>query len=126
VDFRAFLAISLGAIAGANARYLIGLWAVERFGPALPIGTFAINVSGSFLVGLFLALLTERIPADPLWRLLLTVGFCGSYTTFSTYTFEAIALARDGQIGAAIAYLTASVVVGVVATLGGVYVARLI
>lgn len=120
----AYLWISLGAVLGANARYLVAVWAVERLGTAFPYGTLLINVSGSFLLGLFLGVLSERTVADPAWRLLLAVGFCASYTTFSTYTFEAIELARGGDWAAAAGYLVGSVLLGLVAVVAGMALAR--
>jgi CrcB protein len=118
--------ISLGAVVGANARYLVGIWVAERFGAAFPYGTLMINVGGSLLLGLFLGLLTERATADPAWRLSLAVGFCGSYTTFSTYSFETIALLRQGALAAAATYAIASVALSLLATAAGLAAARLV
>src|SRR5579885_2904221 len=111
--------VSLGAIAGANARYLVGLWAADRLGAAFPYGTLIVNVTDAFLVGLFLTFLTDRLIAEPAWRLVLVTGFCGGYTTFSTYTFEALTLVRQGTYGAAALYVLGSVVLGLVAVVGG-------
>jgi CrcB protein len=76
--------IGLGSVAGANARYVLGRWVADRYGAAFPYGTFVINVTGAVVIGFLLTLLTEVLLADPRWRLLLIVGFLGSYTTFST------------------------------------------
>lgn len=92
-----FLAISLGAIAGANARYLISRYSAKILGPVFPYGTLLINISGSFLVGFFLIWTTERALVDPRWRLLVVVGFCGGFTTFSSYAFETMAYFEQGQ-----------------------------
>ncbi len=89
--------ISVGAVLGANLRYWIGDWAAQRFGSSFPYGTLFINLSGSFLLGLIVSLALENIVLDPRARLLLTVGFLGSYTTFSTYTYESVALVSQGQ-----------------------------
>lgn len=92
-----FLAISVAAIVGANLRYLISRLAVKEFGPVFPYGTLIINILGSFIVGFFVIWTTERVLLDPRWRLLVVVGFCGSFTTFSSYAFESMAFFEHGQ-----------------------------
>jgi CrcB protein len=92
-----FLWVGLGGFLGANARYALGLWVVGRFGSGFPLHTLLINVTGSLAIGAVLVLLTERLVVDPAWRLLLVVGFLGGYTTFSSYTFEALVLAEEGR-----------------------------
>lgn len=92
-----FLLISLGAIAGANARYLLSRYAARLLGPVFPYGTLVINVTGSLIVGFFVIWTTERVLADPRWRLLVVVGFCGAFTTFSSYAFETMAFFEQGQ-----------------------------
>lgn len=92
-----FLAISLGAILGANARFLISRYSARILGPVFPYGTLLINVSGSFVVGFFVIWTSERVLVDPRWRLLLVVGFCGSFTTFSSYAFETMTYFEQGQ-----------------------------
>lgn len=92
-----FLVISLGAIAGANARYLLTRYAARLFGPVFPYGTLIINVLGSLIVGFFVMWTTERVLLDPRWRLLVVVGFCGAFTTFSSYAFESMAYFEQGQ-----------------------------
>src|ERR1700716_1942998 len=72
-----FLAISLGAIVGANARYWMGRSALRLLGPVFPYGTLAINVLGSLALGFFMVWTMERVMVDPRWRLLIAVGFCG-------------------------------------------------
>jgi fluoride exporter len=92
-----FLAISVAAIVGANLRYLISRLAARELGSVFPYGTLAINVVGSFIVGFFVIWTTERVLIDPRWRLLVVVGFCGSFTTFSSYAFETMAYFEQGQ-----------------------------
>ena len=92
-----FLAISLGAIIGANARYFTSRYAAKALGPVFPYGTLFINVMGSFIVGLFIVWTTERVLVDPRWRLLVVVGFCGGLTTFSSYAYETMAYFEQGQ-----------------------------
>ena len=92
-----FLLISLGAIVGGNARYLISRLAAKALGPVFPYGTLFINVSGSLIVGFFMVWASERVLIDPRWRLLVVVGFCGAFTTFSSYAFETMAYFEQGQ-----------------------------
>ena len=90
--------ISLGAILGANARYLIGNIVVKAAGSAFPYHTLLINLSGSAALGFFLSWSTSRAAIDPSWRLLCTVGFFGTYTTFSTFAYESVALLQSGDV----------------------------
>jgi fluoride exporter len=92
-----FVMVSLGAIVGANLRYILSRYAAKVLGPVFPYGTLIINISGSFLVGWFMIWTTERVLVDPRWRLLLVVGFCGGFTTFSSYAFESMAYFEQGQ-----------------------------
>jgi CrcB protein len=91
-----FLIISIAAILGANARYLLNRLAAHEIG-AFPYGTLVINVLGSLLAGFFVIWSSERVLLDPRWRLLVVVGFCGSFTTFSGYAIESIGLLNQGQ-----------------------------
>ena len=91
------LVISIGAILGANARWIISRSAARVLGPVFPYGTLMINVSGSFIVGFFVIWATERVLLDPRWRLLVVVGFCGAFTTFSSFAFETMAYFEQGQ-----------------------------
>jgi CrcB protein len=118
------LAISLGGILGANTRYFVTLFLAERFGTAFPYGTLLINVTGSLIIGFFLTLISERLTVDPLWRLFFATGFLGAYTTFSSYTFEAAQLIRDGVYGLALLYLFGSVVAGMVGVFAGILLAE--
>lgn len=91
------LVISIGAIVGANARWILSRYAARFIGPAFPYGTLFINVTGSFIVGFFMAWTTERVLLDPRWRLLIVVGFCGAFTTFSSFAFETMSFFEQGQ-----------------------------
>ena len=91
------LVIGIGGFVGAVARYGIAGWIGQRWGRSFPLGTFVINVSGSFLIGLLMTLMAERFTENPQWRLLLVVGFLGAYTTFSTFEYETGALLKDGE-----------------------------
>ena len=92
-----FVMVSLGAIAGANLRYILSRYAAKLLGPVFPYGTLIINLTGSFIVGWFMIWTTERVLVDPRWRLLVVVGFCGGFTTFSSYAFESMAYLEQGQ-----------------------------
>jgi CrcB protein len=116
--------VGLGGFLGANARYALGVWITSRAGPSFPWATLLVNVSGSFLIGVTLTLLLERFEADPAWRLFFVIGFLGGYTTFSSYTFEALALFRTGQAWQAIWYLFGSNGLGVLACYLGMLLAR--
>ena len=89
--------ISIGAVLGANLRYWVGDWAAQRYGSSFPYGTMLINLTGSFLLGLIISLTLEYFIIDPRLRILLTIGFLGSYTTFSTFAHESVTLISQGQ-----------------------------
>jgi CrcB protein len=116
--------VALGGAAGAACRYAFGVWIVNRVGASFPFHTLVINLSGSLAIGLVLVLLTERWIADPLWRLLVVVGFLGGYTTFSSFTFEALALLEEGDWRLATWYVLGSNGLGLLATWAGMLVAR--
>ena len=94
--------ISLGAVVGANLRFAVNRWAAACLSASLPYGTLIVNVTGSFILGFFLVWTTERVLADPHWRMLIAVGFCGAYTTFSSFSFETLRLFEDGHYSLAI------------------------
>lgn len=118
--------VSIGGIAGVNLRYFLGRWIGERTSPDFPYGTFLINVTGSFVIGLVLTLLTERLALDPRWRLILVVGFLGGYTTFSSFAYEAFALVDRGDWLRATVYVIGTTVLGLLACVLGVLLARAI
>lgn len=91
------LLISIGAVAGANLRYFVAQYVARLIPSSFPFGTLIINITASFLLGFFLIWTTQRVLADPRWRLLIAVGFCGSYSTYSSYAFETFALFEQSQ-----------------------------
>lgn len=119
-----YLIIGIGGFLGAIARYVASAWIGQRWGRSFPLGTFAINVSGSFLIGLLMSLFTERFMVNPQWRLFLTVGFLGAYTTFSTFEYETGSLLRDGEWLLAALNIGLSVVAGFAALKIGEIIAK--
>ena len=120
----AWVYVGVGAFLGANARYWVGGWAAERFGTVFPYGTFIINITGSFAIGLLAAFFAERA-FSPNWRLFLMVGFLGGYTTFSSYSYEAMRLIEDGAYLLAALYLFGSPAVGLAGCFVGAAIGRL-
>jgi CrcB protein len=118
-----FWAIAIGAAAGGVSRYYLGTAIQQRLGATFPWGTLAINVTGSLLLGFIIryALATE---VSIELRALLTTGFCGGYTTFSTFSYETAALLEDGQYERAGAYAVGSVLISLAATFCGFILAR--
>ena len=92
-----YLWIAIGAVVGASARYFLSTYVARHFWAVFPYGTLVINISGSLILGFFLVYSTERVLLDPRWRMLIAIGFCGSYTTFSSYAFESFALMEQSQ-----------------------------
>ena len=124
--FRAPIAISLGAIAGALSRYYLTLWFAQRFGTAFPYGTLFINLTGCLVMGFFVTLSLERVATiPPEVRLMVTTGFLGAYTTFSTYGLETFNLLHDGNFSAFSFYWVGSAILGIISVQLGVILARL-
>lgn len=119
-----FLFIALGAAFGANARYLIGLWAGNRLGTDFPYGTLIVNVSGSFVLGFLLTLGTGRWQLSPEARLLLAVGFLGSFTTFSSYAVESSLLWQSAGFWRSVLNIAGNNLLGLLAVILGAALAR--
>ena len=94
-----YLYVSLGGILGACSRYALAIFVKRQAGADFPYGTLLINVSGSLILGFFLVWSTERTIVDDRIRLMIAVGFCGAYTTFSSYAFESFAFFEQGHWG---------------------------
>jgi CrcB protein len=121
---KTFWAVALGAGVGGVSRYLLASAIQQRAGTAFPWGTFVVNVSGSLLLGFLLryALATPSLSVE--MRALLTTGFCGGYTTFSTYSYETASLVEDGLYSRAGLYGVASVLLALAGTVAGFALAR--
>jgi CrcB protein len=121
-----FLAISVAAIVGANLRYLLSRFAAKELGSNFPYGTLGINIVGSFIVGFFVIWTTERVLIDPRWRLLVVIGFCGSFTTFSSYAFETMAYFEQGQWALMLANILSNNLLCLGGALAGMALARVL
>jgi fluoride exporter len=120
-----YLVIAAGGALGALARYALGGWVHSWAGAALPWGTLAANVLGAILLGLTVRL-AQQVALSPNGRAFLAIGFCGAFTTFSTFSYETVALLRDGEWGRATAYSLGSLVLGLVGVLAGFRLALLL
>lgn len=121
-----YLGISLAAIVGANLRYVLSRLAAAELGSSFPYGTLFINIVGSIIVGFFVIWTSERVLVDPHWRLLIVIGFCGSFTTFSSYAFETMAYFDQGQWGLMLTNILTNNVLCLVGALAGMVLARAI
>ena len=116
--------VAFGSAVGGAARFLVGTLAQGRVGTTFPVGTLLVNVTGSLLVGFLLRYAIAVPTLSPEIRALLTAGFCGGYTTFSTFSYETVVLLEDGDYRRAALYVTASLVLALVGTLAGFDLAR--
>lgn len=107
-----YLAVLVGAGLGGLTRYILGTWIMAKYSGRFPLGTFLINITGSFLIGLAMTLLTERLQPHPNWRLFLVVGILGGYTTFSSFEYETYQAVRGGAGWMALLYVISSVAIG--------------
>jgi len=119
-----YLLILIGGGIGTVTRYAAGSAIMTRFGGKFPLGTLAINVSGCFLIGLLMTILTERFKVDPAWRLFFVIGFLGGYTTFSSFEWETYTTIRDGGLWAGMLNVVASTALGYAAVWLGAMLAR--
>lgn len=115
------LAVAAGGLLGAPARYLLDRAVSRRSGGALPWGTWVVNVTGSLVLGVLTGL-AQQGHLSPVAQAATATGFCGAFTTFSTFTVEAVRLVQDADVGAAARYLGTSVLVGLVAAGVGIAV----
>jgi fluoride exporter len=124
LNIQYILAVAAGGALGAVVRYLVAIASGRAFGTAFPWGTLIINVTGSFLIGLFAALFATRWNLPQAARIFLTVGICGGYTTFSTFSLDAWYLIERGQSWASGVYMIASVVLSLAALIAAMQMVR--
>ena len=118
--------IGLAGFFGAVARYQLDSLVARYHRSDFPWGTLVVNLSGCFLLGLVFTLSSARLDANPDLRAAVTVGFIGTYTTFSTFSLQAVRLTEDGAVGLALGYVGASVVVGLLAAWAGMAAGRVL
>jgi CrcB protein len=121
----AFVAVGLGGALGSMLRYAVALWSVERIGPGFPWHTAAINVVGSFLIGAIAVYTQSSVGLSPYMSAFAIVGVLGGFTTFSTFSYDTVTLLADGVPSVALAYCAGTVVLGILAALAGMALARL-
>lgn len=122
---RALLLVGLGGGAGSIFRYLTSVAVTRYFQGVFPLAIFIVNISGCFMIGLFLGLLERVLLANPDLKLLFVTGFCGGYTTFSTFSAENVNLIQSGHYLTAFLYIAASVLTGMAAVWLGFMLAKL-
>lgn len=116
--------VALGSAIGGAARYLLGGWIQQRIGGDFPVQTLFINISGSFLLGFLQRYGLDTTALSPEVRTMLTIGFCGGYTTFSTFSYETVRMLEDGDWRRAALYTGLSVALTVAAAVAGIAAAR--
>lgn len=116
--------VAVGGAIGSVIRYLVSLWAADKWGAAFPYGTFIVNIAGCYIIGLFMIIATERHMLPPHWRLLVASGFLGGLTTFSSFSYETLKLVQDGAWSAAVANIAGNLCLGLLAAWGGMATAR--
>ena len=121
-----YLMVGIGGFVGAIARYWLGVYIGGKMGSRFPYGTFVINMTGCFLIGFILTVLSQNAHWNPNWRYLLPIGFIGAYTTFSTFEYETLRSMQDGQFLMAFLNVALSVVVGFAAVWAGDVVGKAI
>jgi CrcB protein len=120
-----YLVVLAGAGLGGLTRYVAGAWIMAKYGGRFPLGTFIINITGSFLIGVLMTLFAERLQPHPNWRLFLVVGILGGYTTFSSFEYETYQAVRDGEHWMGMLYVAGSVLLGYLGVwLGAMLTAR--
>jgi fluoride exporter len=123
--FKTLLLVGTGGFLGSISRFLASRMIQEHLPSTFPLGTFLVNVSGCFFIGLIYGLSERETLLNAGWKLFLAVGFCGGFTTFSTFANENLALLRDGDLYHFMLYTLSSVILGIAATFAGVILTRL-
>lgn len=116
--------VALGGAAGSVVRYGTGLAATRLIGPGFPWGTIIVNITGSFVIGVFIEAIARRFDASEPLRLLLVTGFLGGFTTFSSFSLDTMALIERGEAPLALTYVAASILLSLLAVAAGLAVMR--
>lgn len=124
MNLQLIVAVAIGGSIGSVGRYLVGIASGKLLGLAFPWGTLIINVVGSFLIGVFVESFALKWNLSQVWRVFLTVGICGGFTTFSTFSLDAYLMIDRGELSAAMAYVIGSVVLSIVALFAGLQLIR--
>lgn len=120
------LLISLGAVIGANLRYFVNRFSIRYLSADIPFGTFIVNLTGSFILGFFLVWTMERVELDPRWRSFIAIGFCGAYTTFSSFSYETYVLIEQNNYALAALNFVCNNLFCILAVIAGTMLARAI
>lgn len=118
------LLVALGGAIGASCRHLVGMASLKSFGPGYPWGTFIVNIVGSAIIGALVELIARRFDASAELRLFAVTGFLGGFTTFSSFSLDAVNMIERGDMGGAVLYIGSSVVLSVAALFGGLALVR--
>lgn len=118
--FKWIMFVGAGGFLGSVSRFLVSRYVQQAFLSAFPLGTFIVNITGCLLIGILFGIFERSGEVSPEWRMFLVVGFCGGFTTFSSFTLENITLLRDGDYFYFFLYTGLSVILGLAATLGGI------
>ncbi len=116
--------VAIGGAIGSVARYLVGVWGVKLAGPNFPWGTITVNVVGAFFIGLMVEMIARRFDASSEVRVFIVTGILGGFTTWSSFTLDAVVLFERGDLGLAAVYLLASLVVSFAAIFAGLALGR--
>ena len=120
------LLVAAGGAVGSVLRYLVGLWTLRSFGPSFPWGTLTVNITRSFLIGVFAEVIARKFGASAEMRVFLITGILGGYTTFSAFSLDAITLVERGEPVTALIYVASSVVLSALAVFAGLALMRAI
>ena len=121
---RTFILVGVGGLTGSILRYLIATFFARQAASGFPYGTLVVNLVGCFLIGVLFALSEKGELLSPEWRILLTTGFCGGFTTFSAFSYESVQMLQDGQMLTALLYVGTSVIVGLALTYAGMLLVK--
>jgi len=117
--------IGIGSFFGGSSRYVLSQLVQSKFLSTYPFGTFTVNILGCLIIGIVFGL-TDRFNLSPEWRLFLATGFCGGFTTFSSFSFETMAMLRQGQFLYSLTYVATSIIFGLIAVYLGMLLLKLL